>query len=118
MGAINLQDLHYRHRAYTSWGAYGDHCCSRIEHKMSWGQIPSFGVSPVCEAVSRGTCACSCCTARLQKASADPCEHVTCVCMLYLSMSPAQPVTRKLDLPGNPALQGNQSWPTSYLQSS
>ena len=25
MGAIDLQDLHYRHRAYTSWGAYGDH---------------------------------------------------------------------------------------------
>ncbi|CAL5229395.1 g12713 [Coccomyxa viridis] len=23
MGAIDLQDLHYRHRAYSSWGAYG-----------------------------------------------------------------------------------------------
>ena len=24
MGAINLQDLHYRNRRYTSWGAYGE----------------------------------------------------------------------------------------------
>lgn len=39
MGAIDLQDLHFRHRAYTSWGAYGEHRMPHSEEQLVFQNI-------------------------------------------------------------------------------